>query len=259
MLKHFNLRAVAVTFLALLGLSLAGCNQLAKLAGPNHQFILQVHEQADGNLGAEANIEALLEASIPVLTGRLEAMGVTVTSATKDSDDRLIVNVAGENSRNALATAIGRSAKLDFKLVNQAALLSDTIQGIAPPGSVILPTADGSQQIAILKLGGINGDHVVNAAAMLEAYTEEHVVNMRFDDRGSKQLAELTAANVGKPLAIILDDEVIAAPNINEPILGGSLQLAGNFTAEEANELAIMVRSGALPVALEIVEERTLD
>src|SRR5690606_37089768 len=109
--------------------------------------------------------------------------------------------------------------------------------------------------IAVKRLGGIRGDSLTNAQQTFEQQTNAPVVSIQFDPQGGARFARLTSQNVGKPFAIILDGEVISAPNINEPILGGSAQISGSFTVDTANQLAIALRSGALPVDLTVIEE----
>jgi preprotein translocase subunit SecD len=142
------------------------------------------------------------------------------------------------------------------------ALPSNVAAGIAPPGSEIFPyAADGDlagASLAVKRLGGIRGDNLTGAQAGVDPQTNEDVVNIQFDSQGGQKFAKLSTENVGKNFAIILDGEIISAPVFNEPILGGSAQISGSFTAESANALAIQLRSGALPVDLTVVEERTV-
>jgi preprotein translocase subunit SecD len=116
----------------------------------------------------------------------------------------------------------------------------------------------GLAAIAVKRLGGIKGDRLTNAQQGNANQTNEPIVNITFDQQGGAKFAQLTQQNVGKPFAIILDGKVLSAPNINEPILGGSAQISGSFTVESANQLAIALRSGALPVDLRVVEERSV-
>jgi preprotein translocase subunit SecD len=157
---------------------------------------------------------------------------------------------------------VGQTAQLEFKLVDLNALPENVQAGIAPAGSEIFPYAPGTPQQggfeAVRRLGGIRGDSLTGAQAGVDPQTNQNVVNITFDAQGGAKFADLTTKNVGKPFAIILDGQVLSAPNINEPILGGSAQIAGSFTPESANNLAISLRSGALPVDLAIVEERTV-
>jgi len=110
----------------------------------------------------------------------------------------------------------------------------------------------------VRRLGGIKGDSLTDAKQTFEQQSNEPVVSITFDQQGGTKFAKLTTENVNKPFAIILDGKVLSAPNINEPILGGSAQISGRFTVDSANQLAISLRSGALPVDLKVVEERTV-
>src|SRR3546814_16326571 len=104
----------------------------------------------------------------------------------------------------------------------------------------------------------ISGDQLIDAQQGLDQQNNQPVVNIRFDGAGGRKFARVTTENVNRPFAIILDGVVLSAPNINEPILGGSAQISGSFTVASANELSIALRSGKLPVALTVVEERTV-
>ncbi|MEC7421094.1 MAG: protein translocase subunit SecD, partial [Pseudomonadota bacterium] len=130
------------------------------------------------------------------------------------------------------------------------------------PGSEIFAYADTSDfagtSVAVRRLGGIRGDNLTGAQQSFDPQTNEPVVNIQFDSDGGRRFAKLTTENVGKPFAIILDDTVLSAPNINEPIRGGTAQISGGFSVETANQLAISLRSGALPVDLAVIEERTV-
>ena len=132
--------------------------------------------------------------------------------------------------------------------------LRDRIDGLADAGL----TEDEAFLIAVKRLGGIKGDSLTNAVQTTEQQTGLPVVSITFDQQGGAKFAKLTTENVGRPFAIILDGKVISAPNINEPILGGSAQISGSFTIASANELAIQLRSGALPVDLKVIEERSV-
>jgi preprotein translocase subunit SecD len=170
--------------------------------------------------------------------------------------------VPGLDDPEALKELLGQTANLEFKLVDQTALPADVAQGIAPPGSEIVPYAEGTDfagtSIAVKRLGGIRGDSLTNAQQSFDPQTNEPVVNITFDPVGGRRFAQLTSENVGKPFAIILDGKVLSAPNINEPIFGGTAQISGNFTVETANQLAISLRSGALPVDLTVIQQGTV-
>jgi preprotein translocase subunit SecD len=135
------------------------------------------------------------------------------------------------------------------------------LKGKARVGSQALPYPNnptGIPYIAVRRLGGIAGDKLTGAQQGFDGKTNQPVVNIQFDSEGGQKFARMTQQNVGKLFAIILDGQVISAPQINEPILGGASQISGSFTVESANALAISLNSGALPVDLKVVEERSV-
>ena len=212
--------------------------------------------------GLETAITQAMDSATEVVRKRIDELGTREPTIIRQGDTRIVVQVPGLQDPDQLKDLLGQTAQLEFKLVDQSALPSDVQQGIAPPGSQIFPYAAGTpfegQSIAVRRLGGIQGDNLINAQAGVDQQNQQDVVNITFDQQGGQRFAQLTAQNVNKPFAIILDGEVLSAPNINEPIYGGSAQISGSFTAETANQLAISLRSGALPVDLAVVEERTV-
>ncbi|MBL4791640.1 protein translocase subunit SecD [Citromicrobium bathyomarinum] len=221
------------------------------------RVVLTPSQQAIDNAVTQA-----MDSATDVVRRRIDELGTREPTIIRQGDTRIVVQVPGLQDPEQLKELLGQTARLEFKLVDRDALPSDVAQGIAPPGSEIFPYAAGSnfegQNIAVRRLGGIQGDNLTGAQASVDPQTNENVVNIQFDQQGGQRFAQLTTQNVGYPFAIILDGEVLSAPNINEPIRGGSAQIAGSFTADSANALAISLRSGALPVDLAIVEERTV-
>ena len=221
------------------------------------RFTLEPTSDGISNAVADA-----MDSATEVVRKRIDALGTREPTIIRQGDTRIVVQVPGLQDPDQLKKLLGQTAKLEFKLVDQTALPSDVEQGIAPPGSQIFPYAEGTDfagsSIAVRRLGGIKGDSLTNAQQTVDPQTNEAVVSITFDQQGGAKFAKLTTENVNKPFAIILDGKVLSAPNINEPIRGGSAQISGNFTTESANELAISLRSGALPVDLTVVEERTV-
>jgi len=212
--------------------------------------------------GIDQAIDQAMTTATEVVRRRIDALGTREPTIIRQGSDRIVVQVPGLKDPQALKNLLGQTAKLEFKLVDQTALASDIAQGIAPPGSVIVPYADATQTgvaaIAVKRLGGIKGDQLTDARQGFDQKTNEPIVSITFDSQGGARFAKLTTENVNRPFAIILDGKVLSAPNINEPILGGSAQISGSFTVETANQLAISLRSGALPVDLKVVEERSV-
>ena len=200
-------------------------------------------------------IDKAMEVATEVVRKRIDAMGTREPTIIRQGRDRIVVQVPGLKDPSSLKALLGQTAKLEFKLVDQTGMSG----GVLAPGDELVPYANaGLPPIAVKRLGGIKGDRLTDAKQSFEQRTNQAVVSITFDNQGGEQFARLTSENVGKPFAIILDGKVLSAPNINEPIMGGSAQISGSFTVESANQLAIALRSGALPVDLKVVEERTV-
>ncbi len=212
--------------------------------------------------GQENAVDQAMEGAIEVLRKRIDALGTREPTIIRQGDTRIVVQVPGLQDPEELKEQVGKTAQLEFKLVDATALPTDVMQGIAPAGSEIFPFAEGTLSegnfVAVERLGGIRGDSLIDASAGVNPETQEDVVNISFDTQGGTKFAKLSTENVGRQFAIILDDAVLSTPVFNEPILGGSAQISGSFTAESANQLAISLKSGALPVDLTVIEERSV-
>jgi preprotein translocase subunit SecD len=213
--------------------------------------------------GIDLALDQAMESATEVIRKRIDEMGTREPTIIRQGDRRIVVQVPGLDDPQALKDLLGQTAQLEFKLVDSEASPTELAQGIVPPGSEIVPYADpaangGVPYLAVKRLGGIKGDNLTNAQQSYDQQTNEPVVSITFDTEGGRKFADLTTKHVDEPFAIILDGEVLSAPNINEPILGGSAQISGRFTVDTANQLAIALRSGALPVDLKVVEERTV-
>lgn len=212
--------------------------------------------------GTSNAVNDAMESATEVVRRRIDELGTREPTIIRQGDTRIVVQVPGLEDPEALKQLLGQTAQLEFKLVDEAALPTNVQAGIAPPGSQIFPFAAGSdfegQSVAVKRLGGIRGDSLTGAQSGIDPQTNENVVNIQFDQQGGQKFAQLSTRNVGKQFAIILDGEVLSTPVFREPILGGAAQISGSFTAESANNLAISLRSGALPVPLTVIEERTV-
>jgi preprotein translocase subunit SecD len=191
-----------------------------------------------------------------IIDRRINALGTLEPTIIRQGNSRIIVQVPGMQDPEALKRLIGRTARLEFKLVDGNVTAEQIASGRAPPGSQILPTVEGGR-IAVQRRAIITGDQISDARQDFNQ-NGEPAVTVSFDGTGSRRFARVTQENVGKPFAIILDNVVISAPDIREPILGGTASIAGSFTVESANQLAISLRSGRLPVELHVIEERTV-
>ena len=152
---------------------------------------------------------------------------------------------------------LGQTAKLTFRLVDETANLNDARTGRVPPGEEFLPSAEADgASLVVQKRVMVSGDTLVDAQPSFQ--NGEPVVSFTFDSQGGKQFGEATRNNTGHLFAIILDNKIISAPVIREPILGGSGVISGRFTTQSAQDLALLLRAGALPAPIKILEERTV-
>lgn len=206
--------------------------------------------------GKTQAVDNAMAQAVEVIRRRIDELGTREPTILREGDDRIVVQVPGLDDPQALKDLLGKTAQLEFKMVDVEADPASVAQGRAPPGSEVLPYPDQGAPIAVERRTLISGEQLVDAQQTFQ--NGQAVVNFRFDSVASRRFARVTQENTGKPFAIVLDDTVISAPRINEPILGGSGVISGNFTVESANELAILLRSGKLPVELQVIEERTV-
>jgi preprotein translocase subunit SecD len=207
--------------------------------------------------GAANSLKNSMTVARDVVSRRIDPNGTKELTVINQGARRILVQVPGVENPDALKALIGQTARLEFKLVDLTANPADIAQGRAPAGSQLLPMADGTARIAVQRRVMVSGEQLVDAKQSFDQ-NGQPVVSIRFNTAGSKRFGRVTQENVGKPFAIILDDKVLSAPNINEPILGGQAQISGNFTVDSANQLAIALASGKLPVKLNVIEERTV-
>jgi preprotein translocase subunit SecD len=192
-----------------------------------------------------------------VVRRRIDPSGTKEITVITEGGNRILVEVPGVEDPEALKRLIGQTARLEFKLVDLSADPREVQQGRAPPGSQALPMADGNGFMAVKRRVMVSGDQVVKAN---QGYDQDGRpdIELGFNTAGARRFARATQENTGKPFAIILDDKVLSAPNINEPILGGNAQITGSFTVQSAHDLAVSLQSGKLPVKLNVIEERTV-
>ena len=210
--------------------------------------------------GLSQRMGSAIEASIETIRRRVDAFGTTEPSIQREGRNRVLVQVPGISDVERLKKLIGETGKLEFKMVDPAA---DPLQAAeskqVPPGDELLYSTDTPPAPYVLKDQTlVSGENLVDSQPSFDQRTGEPVVTFRFDAQGAKRFSRVTQDNVGLPFAIVLDNKVISAPVIREPILGGSGQISGNFSVQEANDLAVLLRSGALPAKLTIIEERTV-
>ncbi len=192
-----------------------------------------------------------------VVRRRIDPSGTKEITVITEGGNRILVEVPGVEDPEALKRLIGQTARLEFKLVDLNANPADVQQGRAPPGSQVLPMAEGGGYMAVTRRVMVSGDQLTTARQGFDQ-DGRPTVDLVFNATGARRFGRVTQENVNKPFAIILDDKILSAPNINEPILGGRAQISGNFTVQSANDLAVSLASGKLPVKLNVIEERTV-
>ena len=209
--------------------------------------------------GLNYRMGTALTQSIEVVGRRVNELGTTEPIIQRQGDDRILVQVPGLQDPQRLKEILGQTAKLTFQMVDQTMPVQEAIEGRPPAGSTVMYSTDDPPVPYLIENRIIvSGENLVDAQASFDQRTNEPIVSFRFDSRGAQRFGAATQQNVGRLFAIILDDQVISAPQIREPILGGTGQISGSFTVQGANDLAVLLRAGALPADLTIVEERTV-
>ncbi|MEH6834614.1 MULTISPECIES: protein translocase subunit SecD [Falsihalocynthiibacter] len=188
------------------------------------------------------------DASLEVIRHRVDQVGVSEPVISRVGDDRILVQMPGVENPAQLRALLGSTAKMSFQMV-------------APgpgPGVTLLPLRDGTGEIPVEDRVALSGDQLDAAASGFEPDTGQPMVTFNFDRQGGVAFAQITAANIGQRFAVVLDGEVLTAPVIQQAIPGGQGQITGDFTLEEAQTLAVLLNSGALPASLDVIEERSV-
>jgi preprotein translocase subunit SecD len=202
-----------------------------------------------------------MEQALETIRNRIDQLGVRETTIAQEGNDEILVQLPGIQDPERAKELIGKTGVLQFKLVDDNHSVSDALRDGPPPGDEILygPASRGGREPYLVETPVLlTGDTITDARVRPGGQLEGPNVSVELDQRGAQIFGALTAANVGRKIAIVLDNIVYSAPVIREPIPGGHVQITGNFTYDDAHELAIVLRSGALPAPVEIIEERTV-
>jgi preprotein translocase subunit SecD len=239
---------------------------LGGLLGSSGQRSLEVQDAGGGLIRLVApqtaiteRIRQSVEQAMPIIERRINQLGTVEPLIQRQGIDRILVQVPGFQDPERLKRVVGETAKMDFRMVDTSISPEQAQQGRLPPESELLPNAQAPQTSTVVKKQVlVSGGDLTDAQAAFDQRTGEPIVNFKFNTAGARRFAQATSENVGLPFAIILDGKVISAPVIREPITGGQGQISGGFTVEQANDLAILLRAGALPARLTVVEERNV-
>lgn len=209
--------------------------------------------------GLQHRIANAASAAIETVNRRINSLGTAESTVVRQGSDRILIQFPGIRDTRELKKLIGDTAKLTFHEVHPQVTAEEAGVTRAPLGYRIYPSAERDGVSYLLReTPVVQGDDLTDAQPGFDHRTNEPIISFRFNNSGARKFGNFTKENVGKPFAIVLDDKVLSAPVIREPILGGSGQISGSFTVESANTLAVQLRSGALPTKLTIVEERTV-
>jgi preprotein translocase subunit SecD len=230
---------------------------------------LRVSEEGGGRLRASLTeiavrqrLSSAIDQAMEIVRRRIDETGTREPTIQRQGADRILVQLPGVDDPARIKALIGKTAKMTFHLVDEDADPAAAATGRAPAGSQVLPMLDAraaggtSSKVVVRRRILVSGENLVDAQPSFQQ--NEPVVSFRFDSVGGRRFGDATSQNVGKRLAIVLDNQVISAPQIREPILGGSGVITGNFNVAEAQDLALLLRAGALPAPLIVVEERTV-
>ncbi len=230
---------------------------LAVALGPDQTIRLSIPDQAITKASADAVTQ-----DIEIVRKRIDALGTREPQITQQGNDRIVVEAPGESDPEKLKAVIGQTAKLTFQMVDESVSPQDAANNQIPPDDQVLPmdsTAPaGTPPQVVKRRPVVSGEMLTFAGQGNDSRTNRPNINFRFNGIGAKRFGDATLDNVGKHFAIVIDNKVLSAPVINEPILGGSGEIEGNFTVESAANLALMLRSGALPAKLIPIEQRTV-
>ena len=230
----------------------AGAPDLTLASNPDGTITLTLSQVA---LNARAN--AAVQQSIEIVRRRIDETGVVDPQITQQGDTRIVVQLPGIEDPNRIKELLGKTAHMTFRLVDESA--NPAAGGPPPPGDDYLPMQDNpNQKLAVRKRVDVDGADLTDARAGTNPQTGEWVVNFTFNSTGARRFGDVTRANVNHRFAIVLDEKVISAPVIREAITGGRGQISGSFTAASANDLAVLLRAGALPAPLTVIEERSV-
>lgn len=198
--------------------------------------------------GLTRNIGSAVDQSLEIVRNRIDEVGVAEPTIQKVGNDRILVQLPGVQDSSRIRELLGSTAKMTFHLMAEGGA-----------GSISYPDVDGSgMTYNVRAIPALGGEHLVDAQATIDPQSGQPTVSFRFDGTGARIFGRITQQNIGKPFAIVLDKKVLSAPVIQSAILGGSGVITGNFTMQEAATLSALLRAGALPAPLTVIEERTV-
>ena len=243
--------------------ALKALRNLAGAPGPSGQVERVVTRLGDNRIRFAYTDAALngmgataVDQSIEVVRRRIDSLGTREPSITRQGADRIVVQAPGESDPTQLEAVIGQTAQLTFQMVDSENSVNDALAGRVPPDSMLLTDERGTPYL-VKKRVLVSGENLTRASVDSDQ-SGRPAIGFRFDGTGARRFGEATAANIGKPFAIILDGKVISAPTINSAITNGSGIIEGQFTIAEASTMVNLLNGGALPAPLKVQERRVV-
>jgi protein-export membrane protein SecD len=245
--------------------ALAKLRELSQPLGPQGQSTLEVADAGGGQVLVTVpqavmteSIDLAIKQSIHIVERRFIQFGTAAPVIQRQGTDRFSVQVPGLLDLSRLTQLTSCPGKMEIRLVDTTVPPDQAQQGNAPPESEVLMSSTSPKIPYVIKKEVlVSGGDVTDAQAGFDQRSGEPIVSFRFNSSGSRKFAQATAENIGQPFAIVLDGTVISAPIVREPIIGGTGQISGHFTVQQANDLAIMLRVGALQAPLTVIEQRS--
>jgi len=228
-----------------------GAREVQIVAGANQTIQMSITDQAMAIDTADA-----VSQDIEIVRKRIDSLGTREPSITRQGLDRIVIEAPGESDPEKLKAVIGTTAKMTFQMVDDTVTPQQMAAGEVPPDDVVLPEVEGPVLVVNRRVV-VPGEDLTEASQSSDQ-NGRPAIHFHFNGIGAKKFGDATLQNVNKRFAIIIDNKILSAPSIIEPILGGTGEITGNFTAESAHDLALELRSGALPAPLKAIEQRTV-
>ncbi len=210
-------------------------------------------------IATQERSKKIIEQSIEVIRRRIDETGTSEPTILRQGDDRIIVQLPGVEDPQEVKKRLGQTAKMTFNMVDSGAQNTGHVSADSSMLSYVRGEEDGSRKIAVRNHVSVSGEHLLDAQATTDHETGEIGVSLSFNNVGARKFAEISANNIGKQFAIVLDGKVLTAPVFRSAIPNGKASITGGFSSiKEANDLAILLRAGSLPAPLKVVEERTV-
>ena len=239
---------------------------LGKLVPSTAAETISVTDNGDGLIrlmpteaGFAERLHELVEQSGEMIDQRLRNSGIRDASEQPDGTDRIRVLLPGVRDPERVSAMLAKRGRVTFRLVDVSVIAALAQKGPLPPGSEILRDFKTKDIHVVLKDIVMDGDDIIDASPGIDPQSKQPIASFRFNGRGTRRFATITQENIGRPFAIVVDDQVLSAPVIREPIVGGSGQISGNFTIEDASNVVTLLRSGTLPGRLTIVDQQVVE